>query len=104
VDTGNVIWPSQDRRLAVHYTRNTQLRRPTETGCVIEGKKILIQISVETTAAQYPATSSDGRFPVTGRCVSSQPARLLQRHVDLAIRQLDPASSVGHKRCSTADL
>ena len=39
------------------------------------------------------ATGTDRRFPVTGRCVSSQPARLLQRRANYQLQSVQNAAA-----------
>jgi len=64
----------------------------------------LVLLHHVTTAAQYLATGTDRCLPVTSRHFCPQPAWLLQQCAGWATCHLDAASSVGSKRCSTADF
>ena len=57
-----------------------------------------------TTAAQYLVTGTDRCLPVTGCRFGLQPSWLLQLCAGWATCQLDPASSVHSKHCSTTDF
>jgi len=83
------------RRPATWVSLSTRIRR-----C----RTMSSELSRAASACYDSCAGTDRCLPVTGRRVGPQTTWLLQQCAGWATCQLDPASSVGSKRCSTADF